>query len=41
MKLLIEALLNAVESLLYLGICTRPDILYVVSKAAQKAKEPN
>eukprot|EP00833_Pecoramyces_ruminatium_P009710 jgi/Orpsp1_1/1183742/evm.model.c7180000086526.1 len=31
---------SAVESLLYLGICTRSDILYPVSKAAQKSKKP-
>jgi len=28
-------------NLLYLAICTRPDIIYSVSKASRKSKEPN
>jgi len=32
---------SAIGNLLYLSICTRPDIIYPVSKAAQKSKDPN
>ena len=31
---------RAIGSLLYLGICTSPDILFVVSKAARKSSNP-
>jgi len=32
---------SAIGNLLYLAICTRPDIIYSVSKAARKSKNPN
>jgi len=32
---------SADRSLLHFSICTRPDILYAVSKAAQTPKESN
>jgi len=32
---------QAIGSLLYLAICTRPDILFPVNKASRKAKDPN
>ena len=32
---------SAIGNLLYFSICTRPDIIYPVSKAAQKTKDPN
>ena len=32
---------SAIGNLLYLSICTRPDIIYPISKAAQKSKDPN
>ena len=32
---------SAVGSLLYLAICTRPDILFSVNKAARKSNDPN
>jgi len=32
---------SAIGNLLYLSICTCPDIIYPVSKAAQKSKDPN
>ena len=32
---------SIIGNLLYLSICTRPDIIYSVSKAARKAKDPN
>jgi len=31
---------SIIGNLLYLAICTRPDIIYAVSKASRKAKEP-
>ena len=32
---------SVIGNFLYLRICTRPDIIYAVSKAARKSKEPN
>jgi hypothetical protein len=32
---------QAIGSLLYLAICTRPDILFSVSRAARKSQDPN
>ena len=32
---------SIIGNLLYLSICTRPDIIFSVSKAARRAKEPN
>jgi len=32
---------SIIWNLLYLSICTRPDIIFSVSKAARRAKEPN
>jgi len=31
---------SAIGCLLYLGICTRPDLLFAVSKAARKSSDP-
>jgi len=31
---------SAIGNLLYLSICTRPDIIYSVSKASKEIKEP-
>jgi len=32
---------SAIGNLLYLAICTRPDIIFPVSKAARKSNNPN
>ena len=31
---------QAIGSLMYLGLCTRPDILFTVNKASRKSKNP-
>ena len=31
---------SAIGNLLYLGVCTRPDIMFAVSRAARKNKNP-
>jgi len=32
---------SAIGNLLYLAICTHPDILFAVNKASRKSKDPN